>query len=163
MCCALSDQCTVLDICFLVDNSGSIRDRNPPDRSYDNWDLQLQFIIDIINEDRIKIGVNDVQVRSKNNCMFFIISIFITFDYSCCIFIGIKLWRANRDFLRYLWISIIPFSISEIKLFLDIKKSFFDIQEWIFNIHNYSWISIIRISYIHNSSTDINNCICGYP
>ena len=60
---SLSDTCTTaLDICFLVDSSGSIRDQNPPDKSYDNWELILQFITDFIEDGRIKIGPSDVQV-----------------------------------------------------------------------------------------------------
>ena len=34
---------------FVVDSSGSIRDNNPQDGSYDNWNLLLQFISDFIN------------------------------------------------------------------------------------------------------------------
>ncbi len=32
-----------VDLCLIIDNSGSIRDANPPDNSYDNWELQLEF------------------------------------------------------------------------------------------------------------------------
>ena len=43
--------CEVLvDICILVDSSESIRHANPPDRSYDNWQLVLNFINNIIDE-----------------------------------------------------------------------------------------------------------------
>jgi len=38
----------VADIVFLVDSSGSIRDNNPEDNSYDNWELALTFISDFI-------------------------------------------------------------------------------------------------------------------
>ena len=37
-----------VDLCFIVDSSGSIRDNNPADASHDNWDLQLNFIIDLV-------------------------------------------------------------------------------------------------------------------
>ena len=37
-----------VDLCFIVDSSGSIRDNNPADGSYDNWQLQLNFIIDLV-------------------------------------------------------------------------------------------------------------------
>ncbi len=38
-----------MDLCFIIDSSGSIRDNNPPDRSYDNWELQLQFLSQLVN------------------------------------------------------------------------------------------------------------------
>ena len=40
--------CRVIDICFVIDSSGSIRDNNPPDGSYDNCDLLLGFISNVI-------------------------------------------------------------------------------------------------------------------
>ncbi len=33
-----------MDLCFIIDSSGSIRDNNPPDGSYDNWELQQDFL-----------------------------------------------------------------------------------------------------------------------
>lgn len=33
-----------LDLVFVLDSSGSIRDKNPSDNSYDNWNLLLQFV-----------------------------------------------------------------------------------------------------------------------
>lgn len=46
----------------MVDSSGSIRDNNPPDMSYDNWNLLIEFIIEIIDEmeiapDAVHVGV----------------------------------------------------------------------------------------------------------
>ena len=38
-----------MDIGFIIDGSGSIRDANPSDRSYDNWELLLQFVANIID------------------------------------------------------------------------------------------------------------------
>jgi hypothetical protein len=38
----------VADIVFVLDSSGSIRDQNPADASYDNWDLILQFVVRVI-------------------------------------------------------------------------------------------------------------------
>ncbi len=38
-----------VDLCFIIDSSGSIRDNNPPDRSYDNYELQLQFLTTLVN------------------------------------------------------------------------------------------------------------------
>ncbi len=35
--------CGYLDLCLVIDSSGSIKDNNPADRSYDNWELLLQF------------------------------------------------------------------------------------------------------------------------
>ena len=33
-----------MDLCFIIDSSGSIRDNNPPDGRSDNWILQLDFL-----------------------------------------------------------------------------------------------------------------------
>lgn len=42
--------CTVqVDLCFLVDSSGSIRDENPPSGIPDNWQLQLDFLAQLID------------------------------------------------------------------------------------------------------------------
>ena len=38
-----------MDLCLIIDSSGSIRDNNPPDRSYDNWELQLKFVSDMVS------------------------------------------------------------------------------------------------------------------
>ena len=38
----------VADIGIIIDGSGSIRDMNPADRSYDNWDLLLKFVINVV-------------------------------------------------------------------------------------------------------------------
>ena len=38
-----------MDLCFIVDSSESIRDNNPTDGSYDHWQLQLNFIIDLVD------------------------------------------------------------------------------------------------------------------
>ena len=37
------------DLVFVLDNSGSIRDTNPDDGSYDNFELLLNFVVDIID------------------------------------------------------------------------------------------------------------------
>ena len=37
-----------MDLCFIIDSSGSIRDNNPPDRSYDNWQLQQDFLSQLV-------------------------------------------------------------------------------------------------------------------
>ncbi len=42
--------CTAdIDIVFIIDGSGSIRDANPPNRAFDNWNLLLQFVANIID------------------------------------------------------------------------------------------------------------------
>ena len=46
----------------MLDSSGSIRDNNPSDGSYDNWNLLLQFVADVIGqlniaEDGTRVGV----------------------------------------------------------------------------------------------------------
>ncbi len=38
-----------MDLCYIIDSSGSIRDNNPPDRSYDNWQLQLDFLSQLVD------------------------------------------------------------------------------------------------------------------
>ena len=42
-----------MDLCFIIDSSGSIRHSNPTDGSYDNWQLQLAFISQLLNELKI--------------------------------------------------------------------------------------------------------------
>ncbi len=45
---SLTAECQeVVDLCIIVDSSGSIRDNNPSDGSYDNWDLLLQFVREV--------------------------------------------------------------------------------------------------------------------
>lgn len=43
-----------MDIVFVVDGSGSIRDNNPQDGSYDNWQFMVDFILAFV--DSIEIG-----------------------------------------------------------------------------------------------------------
>ena len=50
----------VADIVFMIDGSGSIRDTNPRDRSYDNWELLLNFIVTMV--DKLNIGLNQVLI-----------------------------------------------------------------------------------------------------
>ena len=35
-------------MCLIIDSSGSIRDNNPPDGSPDNWQLELEFIANLV-------------------------------------------------------------------------------------------------------------------
>lgn len=37
------------DLVFVLDSSGSIRDANPADESYDNWNLVLQFMANFVD------------------------------------------------------------------------------------------------------------------
>lgn len=51
-----------MDLVFVVDASGSIRNSNPSDNSYDNWMLMLQFINNIVNQflvgpDKLQVGL----------------------------------------------------------------------------------------------------------
>lgn len=50
----------IADVVFVLDSSGSIRDQNPDDNSYDNWNRMLQFVSDIIGQ--LNIGQNGVHV-----------------------------------------------------------------------------------------------------
>lgn len=34
----------MIDVCVVIDSSGSIRDNNPADGSFDNWELLLEFV-----------------------------------------------------------------------------------------------------------------------
>ena len=49
-----------LDLVFVIDNSGSIRDTNPEDGSYDNWQLLINFIKSAIT--KFLIGPKDTRV-----------------------------------------------------------------------------------------------------
>ena len=46
----------MVDLVFVVDSSGSIRDNNPDDGSFDNWELILEYIYDVV--DVLQIGEN---------------------------------------------------------------------------------------------------------
>ena len=41
--------CDLIDLCIVIDSSGSIRDNNPADKSYDNWELILAFVQQVTN------------------------------------------------------------------------------------------------------------------
>ena len=38
------------DLIFVIDSSGSIRDKNPKDKSYDNWNFTLGFINNLVDQ-----------------------------------------------------------------------------------------------------------------
>ena len=48
------------DVVFVLDSSGSIRDQNPSDGSFDNWQLLLQFVADVVA--RLTIGFSATRV-----------------------------------------------------------------------------------------------------
>ena len=59
-----------MDLCFIIDSSGSIRDNNPPGGDPDNWQLQLDFLSNLVDlftigPDATKVGavVFSEQVR----------------------------------------------------------------------------------------------------
>lgn len=63
----------VADVCFVIDSSGSIRDNNPADESYDNWETLLQFIVNLtlpfdIGSDKTRVGL--VKFSSKAHLLF---------------------------------------------------------------------------------------------
>ena len=46
----LEPTCDVqVDLCFIIDSSGSIRDNNPPGGTPDNWGLQLDFLARLVD------------------------------------------------------------------------------------------------------------------
>ena len=49
-----------MDLCFIVDASRSIISSNPPDLSHNNWELQLEFLILLLN--LFEIGPNATRV-----------------------------------------------------------------------------------------------------
>ena len=49
-----------MDLVFVVDSSGSIRDANPTDGSYDNWNLILEYVYDVI--ELLNIGSDQTRV-----------------------------------------------------------------------------------------------------
>jgi hypothetical protein len=51
---------SLVDLVFVIDSSGSIRDNNPLDGSFDNYKLLLDFVNSIV--DRLNIGVNGSRV-----------------------------------------------------------------------------------------------------
>lgn len=51
---------TKVDLCLIIDSSGSIRDNNPSDGSFDNWGLQLQFLADFV--EAFDIGADATQI-----------------------------------------------------------------------------------------------------
>jgi len=61
----------VADVVFVVDSSGSIRDANPADGSYDNWDIIIGFIHAMIDHfdigfDNTRFGLVDFSYDATN-------------------------------------------------------------------------------------------------
>ena len=57
---------------FVLDSSGSIREANPDDGSYDNWNLALSFVISVVNRldvgtDRTRVGVVSFSQTAVSN------------------------------------------------------------------------------------------------
>ena len=48
-----------VDICLIIDSSGSIRDNNPPDGS-DNWTTQLKFLSNLVGDFRVGLDATRV-------------------------------------------------------------------------------------------------------
>ena len=51
---------SLADVVFVLDSSGSIRDNNPQDGSYDNWNLLLTFVADVVTG--LSIGLSATRV-----------------------------------------------------------------------------------------------------
>ncbi|OAF67831.1 Cochlin [Intoshia linei] len=49
-----------MDLAFIIDASGSIRDQNPSDGSFDNWNLMLQFLTKVV--DALNVGGDEVRI-----------------------------------------------------------------------------------------------------
>ncbi len=49
-----------VDLCLIIDSSGSIRDNNPADGSHDNWILQLEFLSTLVGA--FSIGLDATRV-----------------------------------------------------------------------------------------------------
>ena len=66
--CLLASACetSIADIVFILDSSGSIRDANPSDGSYDNWDLALTFISNFVNEFTLGTSATQVLISKRN-------------------------------------------------------------------------------------------------
>ena len=58
MCTVVSGECDNFsaDIVFVMDSSGSIRDNNPKDGSYDNWQLLLEFMVRMVDDLSVATG-----------------------------------------------------------------------------------------------------------
>ena len=53
----------VQDVVFLLDASGSVRDNNPIDHSYDNWNLMLSFVVDLTKSLDVRRGGTQIGER----------------------------------------------------------------------------------------------------
>ena len=51
-----------MDLCLIIDSSGSVRDNNPPSGSPDNWQLQLDFFSNLVAA--YPIGQDDTRVAA---------------------------------------------------------------------------------------------------
>ena len=60
-----------MDLVFVLDSSGSIRDNNPQDGSFDNWNLLLQFVANVISnlnigEANTRVGIVKYSFQAEN-------------------------------------------------------------------------------------------------
>ena len=81
-------------MCLIIDSSGSIRDNNPSDRSYDNWIIMRQFAVDIM--DYFTIGPDATRVGAiifSNNAQM----VFNMMDYTDAV--SVKNALRNLPFL----------------------------------------------------------------
>ncbi len=91
------------DLVFVVDSSGSIQDKNPPDNSFDNWELTLQFIANFINQ--LNIGIDDVRVGLVRSVTKLYIHYSFSFEYSemlyyyILLFLQIQIFPQGRKYL----------------------------------------------------------------
>jgi len=61
LCCfALYHSACLVDICFVVDHSGSIRDKEAPGE--DNWQYVLNFMANVVSA--VNLGINETHVGS---------------------------------------------------------------------------------------------------
>ena len=59
---AVSECKRKIDIAFVIDQSGSITDKNPPNGAYDNWELVKDFVIRVVNY--FNIGYDETRVAA---------------------------------------------------------------------------------------------------
>lgn len=60
-----------MDLCFVIDSSGSIRDNNPSDGSFDNWQLQLNFLATLVDAFNVGQDVTRVGAVSFSDIVVF--------------------------------------------------------------------------------------------
>jgi len=61
----------IVDVVFLVDSSGSIRDRNPIDGRFDNWDVILEYVVSIVDaldvrQEAVRVGMVTFSLTARH-------------------------------------------------------------------------------------------------